>query len=271
LDRAQFSSGAAGQLIEIQDALAFLPDPLPPNVAISGKVLKLLEEAQHLVGTLNGTSRGLVNPNLLIQPFVRREAVLSSKIEGTVASFSDLVLYEADPTTARRDAREVYNYVLALTVAIEKSATLPVARRLICETHERLMDGVDRERYAYPGRIRESQVYIGNERLGIQRARFVPPPPQNVVELLDNFDEFINADDEFPLLVKLAFAHYQFEAIHPFMDGNGRMGRLLITRLLCVHRRLAVPLLYISAFFFDVQARILRPFTRSQHPRSRKP
>jgi Fic family protein len=253
MDPAIFVASAPGRLLRTAAAdelvFAFLPDVLPPSAPLSGRILKLLDEANHLVGTLNGTARGLFNPNLLIQPFVRREAVLSSKIEGTVASFSDLVLYEADPTTSRRDAREVYNYVLALNSAIEQSRTLPVAYRLICETHARLMDGVKRESYAYPGCVREKQVYIGDERLGIKYARFIPPPPDAIQDLLANFEQFINGDDDIPLLIKLAYMHYQFETIHPFMDGNGRMGRLLITLLLCVHQRLSKPLLYLSAYF----------------------
>jgi Fic family protein len=253
VDPKAFRADAPGKLMPISDAnekAAFVPDRLPPNISLSKALVLALEEADHQLGSLNGVGTALHHPGLLIRPFMRREAVLSSKIEGTVASLSDLALYEADPTKDRRDAREVSNYVEALEFGLKRLRQRPLGQRLICEMHARLMTGLSGDRYAPPGQIRKQQVYIGKRVGGGVSARFVPPPASQVQSLLSDLERYINdPSPTLPLLARIALIHYQFEAIHPFRDGNGRIGRLLIMLLLGAHGRLTQPLLYPSAFF----------------------
>jgi Fic family protein len=192
----------------------------------------------------------LPNPHLLISPFMRREAVLSSRIEGTQASLSDLFLFEAAASLKPNppDVKEVANYVHALQYAIDRRAILPLSLRLIRETHGRLMNGVRGADQA-SGEFRRVQNWIGPFGSAVDQARFVPPPPVEMNEALGAFERFLHHRTNLPVLVSLAMIHYQFEAIHPFLDGNGRIGRLLITLLLCVEDALPGPLLYLSAYF----------------------
>ena len=199
---------------------------------------------------LAGVGETLPNPHLLIRPFLRREAVLSSKIEGTQTSISDLFLFEASGARRDRlgDAREVANYVHALEHGLSQLERLPLSVRLANEIHERLLEGV-RGKDKTPGELRTRQVWIGSEGTSIEEARFVPPPADYVRDLLTDWEAFLNEDVQMPPLVQCALMHYQFEAIHPYFDGNGRIGRLLIALFLCAKRVLPTPLLYLSAYF----------------------
>jgi Fic family protein len=189
----------------------------------------------------------LPDPQLLIQPLVRREAVLSSRIEGTQASLADLVAYESAGTDSG-DAREVSNYVEALNYGLERLERLPLSLRFIREVHERLMRGV-RGGDRTPGEFRRIQNWIGPTTASIGDATYIPPPVAEMHRALDALEKFIHAPSPLPPLVKAALIHYQFEAIHPFLDGNGRVGRLLIAFVLRVDGVLEQPLLYLSGFF----------------------
>lgn len=232
-------------------SLAFVPAPLPPRLNLTHQLVTTLSAADRAVGRLAGVGAGLPNPHLLIRPFLRREAVLSSQIEGTVASLSDLLLFEANPAVEADvpDVREVHNYVRALEFGLDQLKRRPLTLNLIRELHDLLMEGVrgqDRGR----GRFRTVQHWIGAGNCPIERARYVPPPPmQHLDACLDAFEKYVNTPDDLPGLLRLALIHYQFEAIHPFVDGNGRIGRLLITLLLCRYDLLPQPLLYLSAHF----------------------
>ncbi len=230
---------------------AFVPNPLPPAFPWTETLVAALSEADRALGELAGLGRALPNPHLLIRPFVRREAVLSSRIEGTQASLSELYAYEAvqpalsEPTP---DVREVYNYVRALEHGLERLASLPLSLRLIREIHAVLMEGVWGERQT-PGEFRRLQNWIGPPGSTPENAPYVPPPVPEMEEALDSFERFLHAPSMLPRLVSLGLIHYQFEAIHPFLDGNGRIGRLLTTLLLCAWELLPEPLLHLSAYF----------------------
>jgi len=229
---------------------SFVPAQLPPQIEPTWELAKEIGEADRRLSELAGTARTLPNPHLLIGPFSRREALLSSKIEGTIASLSELLSYEAlgEQATKRSDVREVANYVEALEYGLARVALLPVSLRLMRELHQRLMRGV-RGGHVQPGEFRKSQNWIGDPGCKITDATYVPPPVKEMHERLDNFERFIHRDSPLPPLVRLAILHYQFEAIHPFIDGNGRIGRLLITLMLVTEGLLPQPLLYLSAFF----------------------
>jgi len=237
--------------------LAFVPNPLPPPLAPDAELTRVLADASYALGELAALGRMMPNPHLLINPFVRREAVLSSRIEGTRASIADVYAYEAgqlrlpglDQGASESDIREVANYVGALEFGLERLDTLPVSLRLIRELHERLMRGVRGEQMT-PGEFRRSQNWIGQPGCTLNDATYVPPPVPEMLEALDAFEKYLHADDsENSSLVRLAMIHYQFEAIHPFLDGNGRIGRLLISLLLVNWNLLSLPLLYLSAYF----------------------
>ncbi len=228
---------------------AFIPDPLPPKIHWSAELLRALSDADRTLGKLAGEGGVLPNPHLLIRPFVRREAVLSSRIEGTQATLGELLAAEAGAVVERSqdDLREVVNYVVALEHGIKRLKTLPLSLRLIRELHRHLMAGV-RGDHATPGEFRHSQNWIGRPGCTLDNASFVPPPPTELMSCLDAFEKFLH-DRSLPPLVQIALLHYQFEAIHPFLDGNGRVGRLLITLFLVERNILPAPLLYLSAFF----------------------
>lgn len=228
---------------------AYVPDPMPPPIAWSAELAAALSAADRAVGRLAGEGRRLPNPHLLIRPFVRREAVLSSRIEGTQATLGELLAAEAGAAVERSpaDLREVGNYVVALEYGVERLRTLPLALRLVRELHEKLMRGV-RGDAATPGEFRTSQNWLGPPGALLADATFVPPPPDRLMECLGAWETFLH-DDRLPPLVHAALVHSQFEAIHPFLDGNGRVGRLLITLLLIARGVLPSPLLYLSAWF----------------------
>ena len=228
---------------------AFLPDPLPPALTWTADLTRALSDADRLVGQLAGEGGRLPNPHLLIRPFVRREAVLSSRIEGTQATLGELLAAEAGAAVERSpdDLREVANYVVALEFGIRRLKTLPLSLRLVRELHERLMAGV-RGAHATPGQFRRSQNWIGAPGCTLANAAYVPPPPSALMDCLGAWERFLH-DRSLPPLAHAGLMHYQFEAIHPFIDGNGRVGRLLITLFLVERAILPAPLLYISAFF----------------------
>ena len=228
---------------------AYVPAALPPPIAWSDGLAAKLSAADRAAGRLAGEGRRLPNPHLLIRPFVRREAVLSSRIEGTQATLGELLAAEAGAAVERSpaDLREVGNYVVALEYGVERLGALPLSLRLVRELHERLMRGV-RGDAATPGEFRRSQNWIGPPGSTLSDASFVPPPPELLMDCLGSWEKFLH-DDTQPPLVHAALAHSQFEAIHPFLDGNGRVGRLLITLLLIAKGVLPSPLLYLSAWF----------------------
>lgn len=228
-----------------------MPDPLPPELSADWETAAKAALADNALGRLEGAARDLKNPYLLIGPLQRREAIVSSRIEGTITTAKQLVLYEAAElhTASTDETREVHNYVRALEHGLKKLPTLPVCLRLIRDMHGILLEGV-RGADNRPGEFRDQQNAIGVQGQKITEARFVPPPPgKELGDALDAFERFLHADTALPLLVRLALIHYQFEAIHPFFDGNGRVGRILIALVLCAQERLSQPLLYMSGYF----------------------
>ena len=228
---------------------AYMPNPLPPPIAWSTALATSLSGADRALGQLAGEGRRLPNPHLLLRPFMRREAVLSSRIEGTQATLGELLASEAGVAVDRSpdDLREVGNYVVALEFGVARLAKLPLSLRLVLELHGKLMRQV-RGNSASPGEFRRTQNWIGPAGSTIATATFVPPPPDRIQECLGAWELFLH-DDSLPPLVHAALIHSQFEAIHPFLDGNGRVGRLLITLLLIARGVLPSPLLYLSAYF----------------------
>jgi Fic family protein len=243
----------AGQyLIQPAGYRAFIPAPLPPDppVQLKGELQKLLSQADRALGRLDGSIQILPNPDLFVFMYVRKEAVLSSQIEGTQSSLQDLLAAEAQVLTPDRprDVGEVVNYVRAMNYGLEHLAELPVSTRLIREIHAQLLEGVRGSRLT-PGELRRDQNWIGPEECTPAEATFVPPPPAEVPNALTALENFIHYDDTLPLLIKIGLVHAQFETIHPFLDGNGRVGRLLITFLLCERGVLFKPVLYLSYYF----------------------
>ena len=230
---------------------AYIPAPLPPNPPLDMRKLHgRIERADRAVGRLDGLSSIVPDTNLLLYSYVRKEAVLSSQIEGTQSSLSELLLFEnrAMPGVPIDDVEEVSNYVAAMQHGLRRlRGGFPLSLRLIREMHAILLKG-GRGSNQSPGEFRRSQNWIGGTRPG--NATFVPPPPDRLMECLDPFEKFLHEESEsLPLLVKLGLIHVQFETIHPFLDGNGRLGRLLITLLLCEKKVLREPLLYLSLYF----------------------
>ncbi|MYC95330.1 MAG: Fic family protein [Caldilineaceae bacterium SB0661_bin_32] len=231
---------------------AFIPEALPPKppVRITDQLQRLLSEADRGLGRLDGSIQILPAADMFVFMYVRKEAVLSSQIEGTQSSLQDLLAEEAKILTPNRpkDVAQVINYVSAMNYGLERLSTLPVSTRLICEIHGELLKGV-RGSHLTPGEVRTSQNWIGPEGCTLLEANFVPPPPSELAEAMSSLEQFIHCDTELPPLIKIGLVHAQFETIHPFRDGNGRVGRLLITFLLCQQRILTQPVLYLSYFF----------------------
>jgi Fic family protein len=230
---------------------AFIPAPLPPRppIAIDAELLELLSEADLALGRLDGAAQILPDPDLFVAMYVKREAVLSSQIEGTQSSLDDVLHFQMDPTGRElpRDVGEVVNYVQAMNYGLERLSSLPLSLRLIREIHGELMFGV-RGSEKDPGEFRKSQNWIGPANAPLSAATFVPPPAHEMQESLNNLEHFLHEHAGSPVLVHCALAHAQFETIHPFLDGNGRVGRLLITFLLCHRSVLHRPLLYLSHY-----------------------
>lgn len=250
-DKAELSDGRAGSYVfQPGGYRAFVPRPLPPpDLAIDPTLLALLSSADRAIGRLDGAVALVPDPDFFVFMYVRREAVLSSQIEGTHASLMDVLEFEA--AQARMDDRvdvvEIANYVTAMRSGLERLQSLPVSRRLLCEIHEVLMKNVrGGEPQKTPGKFRRSQNWIGGA--SPQTARFVPPPWEEVDQAFSDLERFLHDRDLTPPLIKIGLAHAQFESIHPFLDGNGRIGRLLITLWLVEEGILSSPLLYPSLF-----------------------
>lgn len=231
---------------------AFFPAPLPPDppVNLAGPLQALLSAADRALGRLDGSIQTLPNPDLFVFMYVRKEAVLSSQIEGTQSSLQDLLAAEAHILSPDRprDVDEVVNYVTAMNYGLDRLHELPLSVRLIKEIHERLLQGVRGARLT-PGELRRSQNWIGPAGSPLNEAVFVPPPPHEVPDALGALETFLHSGNELPQLIQIGLVHAQFETIHPFLDGNGRIGRLLITFLLCQREILLKPVLYLSHFF----------------------
>jgi Fic family protein len=251
MDRSQFVAHDTGRLVKTLDGhAAFVPAPLPPKIDLSFDLMRRLSEADHALGTLGGIGRILPNPHLLTQPFLNREAVLSSRIEGTEASATDLALFQAAgaPESNESDVHEVSNYVTALQYGLKRLDELPLSLRFLREVHAKLMTDVrggDRN----PGEFRHVQNWIGPAGSRIDNATYVPPPVYEMHGALDQLERYLHDRSPMPVLLRAALVHYHFEALHPFLDGNGRVGRLLIAFMLHVENILDQPLLYLSAFF----------------------
>ncbi len=243
-------NSSAGKVIKtLKGYNAFLPNPLPPHLEWNTDLVNALSRADYILGKLSREGSKLPNPHLLIRPFITREAVLSSKIEGTQATLGEILAGEVGAQIDRSpaDLQEVQNYIIALEYGLERLNDFPLSLRLIKEIHGKLMLGV-RGSHATPGEFRRTQNWIGTPGCTLATAKFVPPSPDNLMDTLKDFESFLY-DQSLPPLIHIALCHYQFEAIHPFLDGNGRIGRLLITLLLMQHTLLPSPLLYLSAFF----------------------
>lgn len=230
---------------------SYIPSNLPPEPPIDlSEIYPLLDKANTALGRLDGISLVLPDPSLFLYMYVRKEAVLSSQIEGTQSSLSDLLLFENNGQSSNNlfdDVTEVSSYVAAMNYSIERLEKLPLSLRLICEAHEKLMNN-SRGNNKNPGEFRTSQNWIGGSRPG--NALFVPPPAEKLMDCLDNFEKFLHDEKvKMPILIRAAIAHVQFETIHPFLDGNGRIGRLLITLMLCNDGILKQPSLYLSLYF----------------------
>ena len=230
---------------------AYVPNPLPPKIAVDWELVNLLSKADSKLEELSSRGQLLPNVHLLIRPLlVRREAVTSSRIENTQSGLEDLFLFEADQTelSPMSDVKEIINYVRAMEYGIKRLEDLPISSRLICEIHGILMKGV-RGEHATPGLMRTSQNWIGSPGCTLMDATYVPPPVPEMKQCLSDLEKYIHSDAQEPALIQCALVHYQFEAIHPFVDGNGRIGRLLITFMLLEKKLLPQPLLYLSDFF----------------------
>ncbi len=246
------SSTRAGRFVrQLAGYAAFVPAPLPPDppLVLDGELIGLLSEADRALGRLDGVSMILPNPDLFVAMYVRQEAVLSSQIEGTQSTLEDVLQFEVNESrrSLPKDVREVVNYVKAMNYGLERLERLPLCNRLLREIHEVLMTGV-RGGERTPGEFRRSQNWIGPQGCTLSDANFVPPSVGDMADALDQLERFLHDRASLPHLVHCGLAHAQFETIHPFLDGNGRVGRLLITFLLCERGVLHRPLLYLSAY-----------------------
>lgn len=252
------SATRAGRYVEqIAGYKAFIPNPLPPlpEIIMDQEMWNLLSQADRALGRLDGSTDALPNPDLFVFMYVRKEAVLSSQIEGTQASLIDVLEFESqtlEPDNPQEVA-EVVNYISAVNYGLERLKSLPVSLRLIREIHKELMQGV-RGAEREPGEFRRTQNWIGPGGCSLTQATYVPPPPHDMIQALDNLEKFLHDSTPIPALIRVGLAHAQFETIHPFLDGNGRTGRLLITFLLCEQNILKRPLLYISHYFKKYRA-----------------
>ena len=244
---------------------AYVPAPLPPDIAWDGDLVTALSHADRAVGRLAGECRLMPIPYLFIRTFLYKEAVLSSRIEGTQVSLGELFAANAGARVERsaEELEEVANYIVALDYGIDRLETLPLSLRLVRELHERLMRGVRGEK-ATPGQFRRSQNWIGAPGCVLNNATYVPPPPDELMDCLGAWERFLH-DESLPPLVHAALIHSQFEAIHPFLDGNGRMGRLLIPLLFAARGVLPTPLLYLSAYFESTRQEYYEHLLRVTH------
>ena len=242
----------SGRIVrQVEGYRAFIPAPLPPDPPLDfdRETIALLSKADRALGRLDGVTSVLPNPDLFVAMFVRKEAVLSSQIEGTQSTLDDVLQFELDEegVDLPKDVGDVVSYVNAMNHGLERLKDLPLCMKLIREIHDRLLRG-GRGGEKTPGEFRHTQNWIGPPGSTLTTAIFVPPPVYEMRPALDNLERFLHDDDAFPVLVHCALAHAQFETIHPFIDGNGRVGRLLITFLLCQREILGRPLLYLSSY-----------------------
>ncbi|MCK4963099.1 MAG: Fic family protein [Anaerolineales bacterium] len=230
---------------------AFIPAPLPPDpqIRVDASMLALLSRADQALGRLDGLTQTLPNPDLFVAMYVRREAVLSSQIEGTQSTLDDVLDFELDAQGRElpKDIEEIVNYVHAMNYGLNRLAKLPLSQRLIREIHGELLTGV-RGAERSPGEFRSSQNWIGEAGAPLSKAAFVPPPVPEMKQALNNLERFMHQEGDLPVVIHCGLVHAQFETIHPFLDGNGRVGRLLITFLLCYRGILHRPLLYLSLY-----------------------
>lgn len=227
---------------------SFMPNPLPPDppIELTEDIVSLLVKANSQLAVLESVATRIPNVELFVSMYVRKEALMSSQIEGTQATLEDVLNPMLDANT-NRNVADVVNYIKATEFAIKRLQTLPLCNRLIKETHAILMEGV-RGQEKNPGEFRHSQNWIGGQGSTIKNARYIPPSPYDMSDAMSDLEKYINADDELDALIRAALIHYQFETIHPFLDGNGRVGRLLITLFLMEKKVLTTPALYISYF-----------------------
>lgn len=225
---------------------SFRPAPLPPEIKTDSEMVSLLTGATKALATLDTLSSYIPNMNLFVSMYVRKEALLSSQIEGTQATLED-VLDPLIEKNANQNVADVVNYIKATEFALERMNTLPLCNRLIKETHAVLMSGV-RGQEKSPGEFRTSQNWIGASGSSLKNARYIPPNPNDMINAMSDLEKYINSDDTLDLLIQAALLHYQFETIHPFLDGNGRVGRLLITLFFMEKKVLSSPALYISYY-----------------------
>lgn len=248
MDKTGFSTRQQRHVVAAEGGYnAFMPPDLPPVFDLDTSLIRKLSDADRAIGELAGLGRSLPNPHLLSRALMRREAVLSSRIEGTQASLSDLALFEVEPTEDSSDVREVYNYLQAVEHLLAPDRRLPVSLSLLREAHHILLTGT-RSAHATPGEFRRTQNWIGSPGAVLNTATYVPPPPERLWDCLDPFEKFLHADGSLPPLIAIGVIHYQFEAIHPFIDGNGRVGRLLVVLLMVEWGLLPAPLLDLSAY-----------------------
>ena len=227
---------------------SFRPAPLPPNppIEISGELLTKLIDANKKIATLEGLSSRIPNMGLFVSMYVRKEALLSSQIEGTQCTLEDILNPLIEKNT-NRDVSDVVNYIRATEFALERLKTLPLCNRLIKETHAVLLESV-RGQEKNPGEFRYSQNWIGGQGSTLKNARYIPPNPEDMLTAMSDLEKYINSDDTLDPLIQAALIHYQFETTHPFLNGNGRVGRLLITLFLMEKDILSTPALYISYY-----------------------
>lgn len=225
---------------------SFRPAPLPPEIDMDQEMAAALADAARALATLDTLSAYIPNMNLFVSMYVRKEALMSSQIEGTQATLED-VLDPLIEQNANQNVADVINYIKATEYALDRLNTLPLCNRLIKETHAVLMEGV-RGQEKSPGEFRTSQNWIGAAGSTLNTARYIPPTPEDMVEAMSDLEKYIHSDDALDVLIQAALLHYQFETIHPFLDGNGRIGRLLITLFLMEKKALSTPALYISYY-----------------------
>lgn len=236
---------------QLEGYRAFIPAPLPPDppIRMSAELTMCLSDADRALGRVDGVASILPNPDLFVAMYVKHEAVFSSQIEGTQSTLEDVLEYEVNPRGDARpkDVEEVVNYVRAMNYGLKRLSELPLSLRLLREIHGELLQGV-RGSERTPGEFRHSQNWVGSANCMLKDAEYVPPPPHEMNAALDNLEKFLHDRSSLPVLIHCGLAHAQFETIHPFLDGNGRIGRLLITLLLCEREVLQRPLLYLSYY-----------------------
>lgn len=253
MDARQFRKNSPGELVSAahdKKILAFVPNRLPPTIQLTSELFSATSEAANALGRLQGAANALPEPMILIRSFIRREAQLSSYIENTFARYEEVAAAEQkDDSAENGDTREVLNAERAIEAGVDAvfRKNYPINNQLLRRMHEILLAGVRGQPCA--GAFRNKQVYIGRQEDGVSHARFVPPPPYLLNELMQDFEAYIRSENSLPSLVQIAIVHYQFETIHPFEDGNGRLGRILILLGLCQHKLLTLPIMNASLHF----------------------